>query len=111
MKTFEIETEDGKQKLYFAIGKYPNKRILIKLIDANDEMSLVTVSHNFPDADVPEDGYFHAKYWSENNDIFMRLLRSGVIIPHKKEKESFYFSDKLMNRICPMEFRINPEYL
>lgn len=111
MKKFKLKIEGEENELFFSVSKYSNKRMAISVLDAFDGMPWMTLSHNFPESPEPEPGYFYAKYWSENSRTFMAMLRDGIIEPHKKEKESFYFSDNLLNRVCPMQFKVKDEYL
>jgi hypothetical protein len=100
----------NEEQLFFSFsGLYQNKRQSIRVIDENG-LSYVTISHNFPDSAAPEKGYFHAKYWSENNEIFMFLIRNKILEFHPKEND-FHLSDRLLNIICPINVKISEEYL
>jgi hypothetical protein len=110
MKKFKLKIRDEEMEFFFSFGKYSNKRLAVKLICADDGMPWMTVSHNFPEIPEAEPGYFYSKHWSENRDTFFALLRSGIIVPHPKEKESFHYSEHL-NSVCSMQFKIADEYV
>lgn len=105
---FEIE---GIKYTIVKEGNYLNGRPRFQVYEngENGPEPFMTLTHNFPEANEPEEGYFHAKYWSENHDFFMKLISSKIVDFHQKEKESFYLSDKLMNRIVPIMTKIITE--
>jgi hypothetical protein len=110
MKTFKVKVHDNEEEFFFSFGKYSNGRLAVKLMSAEDGLPWMTVSHNFPEIPEAEPGYFYSKHWSENRETFLALWRKGIVIPHPKEKESFYFSEHL-NSVCSMQFKIADEYL
>ena len=103
---FEI---DGEKYSISEKGNYPNGRLALQVYC--EEGPFMTLTHNFPDAEEPVEGYFHAKYWSENYDFFMKMKRKGILDFHPKERESFYLSDKLMHRSVPILVKIKNEYI
>lgn len=105
IKNFEI---DGLSYSIEKIGNYSNKRVKLQVYEFGEDgkQPLITLTHNFPDSKEPEEGYFYAKYWGENREFFRKMIRNRVIDYHPIERESFYFSEKILYRMSPIMVKI-----
>jgi hypothetical protein len=84
------------------IGQYPNGRIAIQLIDAEDRQPVTTATVNLPDQPLEAD-MVAIKNYSENEGIEDALLEAGVLVK------------KLCNVVTGFAsvpvYRINPELI
>jgi len=63
--------------LKFKIGEYPNKRVAIQLFIDSDDSPFATLTTNLPDKHL-EEGEFFIKDWSENEEVAILCMASGL---------------------------------
>lgn len=69
---------------------YPNGRVALQLIDAEDGCPIATCTINLPDTELEDSDDIIVKDYSENEGIYVSLRSAGIISePYKYVKSGF----------------------